>query len=556
MNFQEDILLPLKRTKFLFLLDYIIILFCFFISLYLRLNLDFDETLNYFNNHLLTLVLIFLGHLFLNIYTKYNNIFFESFSFVNFNKIFIHTFLLSLILSISSFFIFANLPRSVVIIFFFLSFACLSFSKLLIHRNFTESIKNKNAKNIILFGAGSTGLKYFNYYILSKNINIIGFIDDNLQKQGQFIQNKKIFSRQKFLDFLKKSSENVDEIWVTCTSITEREKNDIKIFLRKINVKFVFLQQISDILDQERKSINKAINLDEVIKRKKNDELVLDEKFFENKSIIISGAGGSIGSEITKQLAHFNVKKLILVDINEFNLFSIEQDLKNLNIDSSKIEMILGSIENKYFVTNNLKNKKANFIINAAAYKHVDLVQKNKFEALKNNLIGTHNLCELAISEKMQNFLLISTDKAVEPSSFMGLTKRLCELLVLFYGRKNTNVNFSSVRFGNVIGSSGSVIPIFVDRIKQGKNLMVTHPDMKRYFMTIEEASKLVLFSMTLKIKQNICYLDMGEQKNILEIAKKLILLFGLDYRVIDKDNNKLEKNNHKVINIEYSGIK
>lgn len=543
-----------KKISIFFLVDIFVIILCFFLSLYFRLNLDFSETISYLSNHVVTILLLLFTHWIFIHFTQTNIL--EIFSLENFYSVFLNILAISLVLSVSSFFIFANLPRSIPIIFFFLASSIMIIQKIFIYKYYMRNLKNKDSKNVFLFGAGSTGLKFLNYYFFSKSVNIVGFIDDNIDKQRAKLQNKKILSRQEFIDLVISSKNNINEVWITCSSLSKEQKDDIKIFLKRLNLKFTFLDQISDILEKNKIVDHNKIDLEEIIKKQNNDKLGFDSSFFQDKCIVVTGAGGSIGSEITRQLLTKKVKKLILIDINELNLFLIERNIKYLNNEKIDFEFILGSIENSFFVKSNLKGKKIDLIINAAAYKHVDLVEKNKFSGLKNNLIGTYNLCELAISEKVGSFLLISTDKAVEPSSFMGLTKRLCELLVLYYGRHFHQVNFSSVRFGNVIGSSGSVIPIFIDQIRQGKSLLITHKDIKRYFMTIEEASELVLYSMTLNIKNNICYLDMGEQKKILDIAKKLIMFYGFDYQIQGTRNKNKVLKNKKIIKIEFTKMK
>ena len=260
---------------------------------------------------------------------------------------------------------------------------------------------------------------------------------------------------------------------------------------------------------------------------------------FEKKNILISGAGGSIGSELSKQLIFYSPKKIILLDHSEFNLYSIKEKLekiKKLNNLNTELIFTLTSINNLDHLKKLLSNNNINFVFHAAAYKHVDIVEDNIFEALNNNFFGTLNLVSLCEHFEFENFILISSDKAVRPSSIMGATKRLSELIVQAYSLKtNSKTVYSIVRFGNVLGSSGSVINKFNQQIESENFVTVTHPRVTRFFMTVEESVNLILHASLMAKGGEIFLLDMGEPVKIIDIAKKMITLRGLKVR--DKMN-------------------
>ncbi len=249
--------------------------------------------------------------------------------------------------------------------------------------------------------------------------------------------------------------------------------------------------------------------------------------FIKDKTVLITGAGGSIGSEIVRQCVSFGANKIIALDHSEYNLYAIEQELSSHNIIP-----IMQSVVNKADLKKTFNTYKPNLVIHAAAYKHVPLCEANISEAIRNNILGTKNIIDISIESNVEKIVLVSTDKAVNPTNVMGTTKRICELYLQNIDAKQTNI--SATRFGNVLGSSGSIIPKFKQLISEGKNLTVTHKDITRYFMLIPEACELVLQSGALGQGGEIFILDMGEPVKIIDLANKMIELSGRDDIQVD----------------------
>ena len=285
-------------------------------------------------------------------------------------------------------------------------------------------------------------------------------------------------------------------------------------------------------------SLNDPIEIDpiDVLGRKKItiDVNLFSEKY-ENKNILITGAGGSIGSEITKQIISVNPEKLILIDISEYNLYRLEKNLQSNNSKHLNIKYFLCSVTNKEFLNRIIQNENINIIIHAAAYKHVPIIEENILAGIQNNVLGTNTVVDAAISHKIERFVFISTDKAVRPTSIMGASKRMAELIIQNKTSNISSMETAIVRFGNVLGSSGSVIPLFKKQIKNGGPVTLTDPDMTRYFMVIEEAAQLVLLAGSFGGNSEVYLLDMGNPVKILDLIKNMLKLEGLSVK--DKDN-------------------
>ena len=406
--------------------------------------------------------------------------------------------------------------------------------------------KNSQVENVAIYGAGSAGQQFLKSLSAGNEFKIINFIDDNSGLVNKSIDSIKIVGFEIFKNTYK--IKKITKVFITIPSINGEIKNklisrleeldlEIKILpslqtLTNSNISYSNLKdvEISDILDRDIK-----FNYDEV------------SKYFKNKNILITGAGGSIGREICKQISNLEIKKLILVDNTEFNLFQIEKEIISNNKNKFELISKLIDITNKEKLNNIFSENNIDILFHAAAYKHVDLLERNPMEAFRNNVLGTSHLVELSNNFKIEKMILISTDKAVYPSNIMGLTKRLSELFIQSYSKENNSKTvFSSVRFGNVLGSSGSVIPIFQNQIKNGGPVTVTDKNATRFFMTIPEAVKLILESSYLAQNNEIYFLDMGKPHNIYELAKKMIRLNGL----------KIGTQNNKGIEIVFTGLK
>jgi FlaA1/EpsC-like NDP-sugar epimerase len=379
--------------------------------------------------------------------------------------------------------------------------------------------KIEKTKSVIIFGAGKAGIKLEEEFRNSE-YKVLYFIDDDRALQGRSIDGIKILSREQLISLTKINK--YDLLVIAMPSSTQEEINDVYDSLHDYFINLQVLPSLSDILkDEEFTEQLKNVSVEDLLARHPKD---LDkeqiEKFIKDKVILVTGAGGSIGSEISRQCIKYGVNKLILLDHSEYNLYTIEQELS-----SDKIACVMQSVTNKNDLSKTFKHYKPHIVIHAAAYKHVPLVEENIQEGIVNNIIGTKNVIDCAIEYKVDKFVLVSTDKAVRPTNVMGTTKRICELYA-----QNSNGNGTdivAVRFGNVLGSSGSVIPKFKRQIEEGKNITVTHPDITRYFMLIPEACELVLQAGEIGSGGEIFILDMGEPVKIVDLAKKMIELSG-----------------------------
>ena len=420
-----------------------------------------------------------------------------------------------------------HIPKSVIILSFILSMVGLTYFRLL-KRIFLKPNKI-NAKNTLIIGASD----YINIIIKNNNYQIEAIIDDDINIKNHTISGIKVHLLSDIDSIIEKykieviilTKEMDSSIINTIFATSSIHKCEIK----KINIetKSAHIQDISieDLLQREVQDINK-----EQIKA-----------FIENKDILITGAGGSIGSEIVRNCILYKAKSIILIDMNEFNLYSINEEIKKLNYKNTT--SLLCSI-NSSDIDKVFANQNIDLVIHAAAYKHVNLVENNINSAIINNILGTKNIIDKAIKAKVSNIVLISTDKAIRPTSIMGATKRVCELYARSVDAKSSII--VSVRFGNVIGSSGSVIPKFKKQIENDENLSVTDKNVTRYFMLIKEACELVLQAGSIGKGKEIFILDMGESVKISDIAQKMIDISGknlsIDYIGLQKGEKLYEE--------------
>ena len=391
--------------------------------------------------------------------------------------------------------------------------------------------KNEKTKKLVIYGAGKAGLQLQREF-LNSEYKLLCFIDDDEILQHRSIDGISIYSKEKYCNVFE--NQKVDLMIVAMPSAS---KEKIKIVYENMQDYFnsiKILPSIEKILKKEEFSKQlKDIGVEDLLARHPKDlDKSAIKKFIENKKVLITGAGGSIGSEISRQCANFGASELILLDHSEFNLYQIAEELCNF-----KPKLVMQSVVNKDLLDKTFEKYKPDIVIHAAAYKHVPLVEDNITEAILNNIVGTKNTIDCAIKHGVEKFVLISTDKAVRPTNVMGTTKRICELYAQNVDSKNTEI--VAVRFGNVLGSSGSVIPKFKAQIALGGPITVTHPDITRYFMLIPEACELVLQAASIGKGGEIFILDMGEPIKIVDLAKKMIALSG--------------KNE---INIEFTGLR
>ena len=379
--------------------------------------------------------------------------------------------------------------------------------------------KNKKTKKLVIYGAGKAGLQLQREF-LNSEYKLICFIDDDEILHHRSIDGISIYSKEKYCSLFE--NQKFDLMIIAMPSASQEQIKIIYEFMQDKFEKIKILPSMQNILKKEEFTKQlKDIGVEDLLARYPKD---LDKKQIENfikdKIVLITGAGGSIGSEISRQCKAYGAKQLILLEHSEFNLYSILEELRGENVVP-----IMQSVRDIKALESTFEKYKPQIVIHAAAYKHVPLVEYNILEGITNNIIGTKNCIDLSIKYGAQKFVLISTDKAVRPTNIMGTTKRICELYAQNVESKNTEI--VAVRFGNVLGSSGSVIPKFKSQIEQGKNITVTHPEITRYFMLIPEACELVLQAASIGKGGEIFILDMGEPIKIVDLAKKMIELSG-----------------------------
>lgn len=361
-------------------------------------------------------------------------------------------------------------------------------------------------------------------------------VDDDPAKKGRFFHGMPVAGTVDAIPELCKTKE-IDAILICTPSATEEQKKRIYEKCMETNCQTFLIPNLTALIHEDRPLTKRMrqINIEDLLGR---DSIVLDNKaagqIFSQKVILVTGAGGSIGSELARQLAKLQPAKLILLDIYENCLYNIQQELKFQYGDSLAMITEIASIRDREKLELLFRKYRPQIVFHAAAHKHVPLMEFNPEEAIKNNIFGTKNVAELAVKYDAERFLLISTDKAVNPTNVMGATKRFTEMLIQMLNKKGST-QFVAVRFGNVIGSNGSVIPLFKKQLEKGGPLTVTHKDIIRYFMTIPEAVQLVLEAASMAKGGEIFILDMGQPVRILDVAEKMIRLSGLEpYKDID----------------------
>ena len=360
-------------------------------------------------------------------------------------------------------------------------------------------------------------------------MKVVGFLDDNKKLHNQIIFGQTIFSPLKINSLI--NFKNIDSVLLALPSISRSKRNKILEDLNRYKITVKTLPSIQDIVGGKISvSDIKDLTVEDLLVREQvKPDLELLSKNINSKVVLVSGAGGSIGSDICRQIIKLNPKKLLLLELNEYALYNISEELKNLK-KNFKIIPLLINIQNTSRLKEVFKTFKVDTVYHAAAYKHVPLVEENVCEGIKNNVIGTYIIAKLAMEYNVSNFVLISSDKAVRSTNIMGASKRLSEICVqsLYHNNKEKHCKYAIVRFGNVLQSSGSVIPKFKKQIQEGGPVTLTHPEVTRYFMTITEASQLVIQAGAMSEGCEVFILDMGQSVKIKDLIYKMIRLSGL----------------------------
>ena len=429
-------------------------------------------------------------------------------------------------------FIWKNFSYRFILVAFITSFVALIVPRLIWKYMHEQSKVHQASENqpirTLVVGAGDGGNLFINTVEEKKiNIEIVGIIDQDPNKLGSFIRSYKVLGNRNDIPRLVEEF-NVEQVTIAIPSSSGRDREAIVAICKSVGVPVNNMPSIEDIFSGDvTVSDFQEIDIADLLGR---PEVVLDQKelnlYFEGKTILVTGAGGSIGSEICRQIARFSPKRLLLLGHGENSIYLIHRELQEKYGKSIELIPVIADVQDRERIFDIMATYRPNVVYHAAAHKHVPLMEYNPHEAVKNNIFGTKNVAEAAKAANVEKFVMISTDKAVNPPNVMGATKRVAEMIV-------TNLNepgktqFAAVRFGNVLGSRGSVVPLFKEQIKNGGPVTVTDFRMTRYFMTIPEASRLVIQAGHLARGGEIFVLDMGEPVQILELARKVILLSG-----------------------------
>ncbi len=431
-----------------------------------------------------------------------------------------------------------GIPRTVILINWSIVLMSVGGSRffarwVLSQENITNPLSQK--RNVLIYGAGSAGRELCTALYQSSEYNPAAYVDNSVELYRQSINGLEVFNEDDIEDLIQKH--NIKEVLIALPSISRRRRNEIIAILNPLPINVRSLPSVSELAQGKVKIDDlRDVSIKDLLGRepvKPNEELL--KLKITGKVVLVTGAGGSIGSELCRQIILQKPKQLILYEINEFSLYNVEQEFDKIEMPHVEILPVLGSVRDRKRFQNVVKHFSVQTIYHAAAYKHVPLVEYNNSEGVLNNTFGTLIAAEVALAEKVETFVLISTDKAVRPTNTMGATKRIAELVLQALSKQESSTCFTMVRFGNVLDSSGSVIPLFKQQIKNGGPVTVTNANMVRYFMTIPEAVELVVQAGAMGKGGDVFVLDMGEPVRIYDLATKMIQLSGL--QVLDEDN-------------------
>lgn len=543
------------RRFILIFCDSVMLFFAFFLGLIININSQENNliNLNDFPIFFLLLNLLFNVSFYL-ITNQYKSLTRFSSSMILY-QIAVRNFFITFIFYLNNIvFIDNRIPFVNLILIWFLATSLMSIFRGVL-KDFINLInikKDKKISKIAIYGAGSDAYLLANSLDLDKTVEIIAFFDDNQELWGRSICGKTIYSYESLSKFVGK----IDYLIFAKVSLEEDKKNKVLSFIKQLGFAIYTIPTFKELRESQKKrflednyfSIEKLLGRDYIPPQK---NLLLPS--VEKKICCVTGAGGSVGSELVKQISRLKPTKLIAIEINEFSLYKLIQSIEKIDTGNVEITYILGDATKKEFIKKIFKDNNIDILFHAAAYKHVPLVESNPVNGIFNNVISTKNLCEEALVANIEKMIFISTDKAVRPTNIMGTSKRLGEIIVQSYSElvrrdKKLKTIYSIVRFGNVLGSSGSVIPLFKKQIKEGGPITLTHPEVIRYFMTLKEAVSLVLQTSYLSEGGDVFLLDMGKPVKIIDLAKQMIKLSGLSIRD--------EKNPSGDIAIEIIGLR
>ncbi|MGX9460143.1 polysaccharide biosynthesis protein [Shewanella sp. A14] len=449
-----------------------------------------------------------------------------------------------------SFYAEANIPRTVPLIYAAFSLVFIGGSRTIV-RSIVGSGMKRTGEPVIIYGAGVSGRQLLTSLVQSHEYHPFAFVDDDVCLHGTVIQGVHVHSPSIIRKLIKQKS--VTKVLLAMPSATRAKRQAILTRLEPLAIQILTIPAMADLVNGTKLySDIKEVEIDDLLGRDAvNPREDLLSANIKDKVVMVTGAGGSIGSELCRQILKQSPKKLVLFELSEFALYAIDRELnataKELSLNV-RILPIMGSVQRENRVQAVMESFGVQTVYHAAAYKHVPLVEHNVVEGVRNNVFGTLYTARAAIAAKVETFVLVSTDKAVRPTNVMGTTKRMAELVLQALSRENNKTRFCMVRFGNVLGSSGSVVPLFRTQIANGGPVTVTHPEITRFFMTIPEASQLVIQAGAMGKGGDVFVLDMGKSVKIVDLAKKMIRLSGYEVRS--------EKNPEGDIAIEFSGLR
>ncbi|MFD1216354.1 polysaccharide biosynthesis protein [Microbulbifer celer] len=434
----------------------------------------------------------------------------------------------AVVLAVASYLTYAGVPRSVPVIYWCFALVFVGGSRWLVRLYYQMALEIHKTR-VAIYGAGTAGLQLYKGLIHGEMYKTVAFFDDNASKQNTLIDGVLVYSPAKILDVI--ADRDISEILLAMPGVPKRRRREITRSLRERGVVVKVIPGMEELVDSAGRVSDVAQIYENILGRapvEPQKDLIAGS--IAGKVVLVTGAGGSIGSELCRQIVQWGPVQLILLEASEFSLYQLERELRQQQQDEgSAVHVIplLGDVRNRARMAEIIQAFSVQTIYHAAAYKHVPLVEQNVVVGADNNVLGTLSVLEAAEAHGVEQFVLVSTDKAVRPTNVMGATKRLAELVCQDFGRRFGRTRVCMVRFGNVLGSSGSVIPLFTDQINAGGPVTVTHPKVTRFFMTIPEAAQLVLQAGNMGRHGEVFVLDMGEPVRIYDIARRLIQIMG-----------------------------
>ncbi|UPW20100.1 polysaccharide biosynthesis protein [Agarivorans sp. TSD2052] len=458
--------------------------------------------------------------------------------------------LATLLMIVTSFYFQALIPRTAPFIYLAFGVMLCGGVRFAIRLLFVW-LENSAKQNVIIFGAGESGRQLLQAISQGDNFQAVAFIDDKEELRNSLIHGLTVYPPSQLAKLIHRFQ--VSKVLLAIPNAGKKRRSEILIGLANLNTEVLTVPRLNDLVTGEAKVDQiKEVDIEDLLGREAvSPDVHLMESQIRNKTVLVSGAGGSIGSELCRQILQFRPARLLLIERSEVALYQIERELKSrcealaLNIE---LVPLMTSVQHLPRLTSIMQTNNVDTVYHAAAYKHVPLVEQNVVEGVCNNVFGSYNIAQAAIKANVRSFVLVSTDKAVRPTNVMGATKRLAELVMQSLADHQSQTTISMVRFGNVLGSSGSVIPLFKEQIRKGEALTITHPDIIRYFMTIPEAAQLVIQAGSMAKGGEVFVLDMGEPVKIAELAKRMVHLSGLEVRD--------ENNPDGDIELKYTGLR